>query len=174
MGFSIELPISQPDQQLLAGKLTSIEGPWTAESFTPHLSLAVIREEADGGILRAIVDELATRIQPFRVRFSSIGLFPGRRPVLFLNAVANPRLIAAHELSASLLVGASIEPIGYYQPGFWTPHLTLSTGMPALQLVPKVKDLLRLDFTGDYEFDTIDLIEFHPKERLARLRLAAS
>ncbi|MEM7015242.1 MAG: 2'-5' RNA ligase family protein [Verrucomicrobiota bacterium] len=163
--------MSQSSRARLVEVLGEVEGPWTAEGFTPHVSLAVIREEADEGALREIVDELAKQLQPFEAQFSSMGMFPGRRPVLFLAPAANPQLLAAHDVSAQMLDQAGIEPIGYYLRGYWTPHLTLSTGMPALELVPKVKSLLRLDFAGSYDFEEIDLIEFHPKNRLVRLSL---
>ena len=98
-GYSIELPFARESGEALAGKLSEVEGPWRKEAFSPHLSLAVIREPvSEVEILRLIVKEFSRRNPPFRIRLSSLGVFPGKRPVLTVMPAIHEKLMGRASL----------------------------------------------------------------------------
>jgi len=172
MGHSIELHLSKPETERLTSALQHLEGPWQEPDFRPHLSLAVIRQDLDVASLQTLFnEEILPQIAALDIQLSSVGLFTGRRPVLFLGATANPVLLRYHELTIRALAKAGIEPIGYYLPGYWTPHVTLSTGVASGQLETVVRGVTRSDFAGTYRFGRLDLIEFHPAVRLESVEL---
>ncbi len=172
MGHSIELHMAEADRKLLMENLADLEGPWQEEDFKPHVSLAVIRQEAHVPALREIVHRLHATFAETELCLSSIGLFPGRRPVLYLGVAPTAQLMRYHQQTLIALKQIGVEPISYYLRDRWSPHVTLLTGLPSGQFTNIVKPLSRTAFTGSYRFAWLDLIEFHPAERLEHLALA--
>ena len=167
MQHSVELHFSEAERARLFEFLRDIEGPWQ-QKFNPHISFAVIRDEADPEVLREIVRKLAAGIEPIEIQLSSVGLFPGKRPIVFWTPAANESLLRGHQLLLENLENSQIQPIRHYRAGSWTPHLTLSMGRPWAETGEALKALLRTDFPGSYQLDFVDLIEFHPAKRLER------
>lgn len=173
-GHSIELPFSAESKQILFEKLheSGIEKWASIEGFKPHLSLAVIRDEVDNvEPLRELVKQIAMNYQCFTIQLSSMGAFPGKRPVFTLLPAASPELLDAHHTVCRGLQAAAIDPIPYYRKNQWTPHVTLIMGRPRREVSEAMEKLSRIWWPGDYTLDHVELIEFHPAVKLERLAL---
>jgi 2'-5' RNA ligase len=171
-GYSIELPLSGESRQSLRKKLSETEGPWLGDDFTPHLSLAVIREPTGNvDALRNIVQSFSRQHREFTIRLSSIGIFPGKRPVLTLMPAWNNCLLEAHREVADQLAVAEISPIPYYREHQWSPHVTIMMGRPRRVVSAAMEALSRIWWPGDYKLDQIELVEFHPAVKLEKLKL---
>jgi len=79
----------------------------------------------------------------FRVHGSGLGIFPGSKPVLFLNIIKNQALIRMHQELWSLIgpFGNQLNP--YYSPDRWVPHITLAHQDLTPENIPcAIKDLV--------------------------------
>ena len=172
-GYSIELPFSRESREVLLEKLRDVEGPWQGDQFSPHLSLAVIREPTDEvDALRRIVVEFAKNSPAFTIRLSAMGIFPGKRPVLTLMPACHDDLLASHHhLVADRLAEAGVVPIPYYEKHQWSPHVTIMMGRPRREVSAAMEALSRIWWPGDYVLDEIELVEFHPAVKLEKRAL---
>lgn len=172
-GYSIELPMSDESRERLREKLCEVEGPWQEGKFTPHLSFAVIREPTENvDALRSIVREFAETSGPVVIRLSSMGIFPGKRPVFTLMPAWHEGLLTAHHRISDQLCEAEIEPIPYYRKHHWSPHITIMMGRPRREVSAAMEALSRVWWPGDYTLDKVELVEFHPAEKLEQLTLS--
>ena len=172
-GHSIELLLSKESTETLREKLCEVEpGPWHQDPFRPHLSLAVIREPT-GRVeeLRTLVRDFARGQAPFKILISSMGIFPGKRPVLTLMPASNGELIDIHHRVSNQLTEIGISPIPYYRIGQWSPHITIMMGRPRREVSAAMEALSRVRWPGEYELDEVELVEFHPPVKLEKIRL---
>ncbi|MDF1814655.1 MAG: 2'-5' RNA ligase family protein [Verrucomicrobiales bacterium] len=172
-GYSIELPLSDESRERLRVKLSEVEGPWQKKKFTPHLSFAVIREPTDNiEALREIVQRFAKDNGPFVIQLSSMGIFPGKRPVFTLMPAWSDKLLKAHHLVADQISAAGILPIPYYRKSQWSPHITIMMGRPRREVGAAMEALSRVWWPGEYELDKIELVEFHPAVKMEQIVLS--
>ena len=168
-GYSIELPLSRGSRESLLEKLVQVDGPWQGEDFTPHLSLAVIREPTDQvDALRQIVRRFAEETEAIPIRLSAMGIFPGKRPVLTFMPACHDRLLASHHAVADQLAEAGILPIPYYEKHQWSPHVTIMMGRPRREVSAAMEKLSRVWWPGEYVLDEIELVEFNPATKLEK------
>jgi hypothetical protein len=59
---------------------------------------------------------------------TGLGLFTGPAPVLFLPVVRTAALSAWHQRVWDALLPAAREPLDYYHPDRWIPHITVAHG----------------------------------------------
>jgi 2'-5' RNA ligase len=76
--------------------------------------------------VEAILHDLSAEIQPFPARASSLGVFPGRMPVVYLGLVKNENLMRIHQTLWERIRPYAIQPNEYYDPENWMPHITLA------------------------------------------------
>lgn len=92
-------------------------------SFAPHLTFAVYDDVAPA-TAAARIDALPAS-PPIPLRFTGIGAFPASG-VLHLTPAASAALPALH---AALHRAVGAGGRAHFQPGEWTPHCTLATGL---------------------------------------------
>lgn len=172
-GHSIELLLSKGSTEKLREKLCEVEpGPWHHDPFRPHLSLAVIREPTERvEELRELVRRFAEGQAPFMIHISSMGIFPGKRPVFTLMPASNRELLDIHQRVSAGLTEIGISPIPYYRIGQWSPHVTIMMGRPRREVSAAMEALSRVWWPGEYELDEVELVEFHPAVKLEKIRL---
>lgn len=174
-GYSIELPLAAESKERLFEKLCEVEGRWQEGPFKPHLSFAVIREPTvKVDALRRIVRDFAASRSPFTIRLSSMGIFPGKRPVFTLMPAWNDELLAGHHEIADQLAAEGIPPIPYYEKHQWSPHVTIMMGRPRREVSAAMEGLSRIWWPGEYELDMIELVEFYPAVKLEQIPLSRS
>ncbi len=91
----------------------------------PHFSWQGAGEYRLDGVEEAL-REVAAKQAPFSVRATSMGVFAGENPVLFLNVVKTRQLLELHEEIWQRIHTFAVEPNEYYEPSQWMPHITLA------------------------------------------------
>ncbi len=93
----------------------------------PHFSYQVAADY-DRDALESALARLAGTLPPFVVRTDGVATFPGPWPVVFIRVVADPHLRAVHRRIWSAVAPHVRDPMEYYLPGRWVPHITLAHG----------------------------------------------
>ena len=114
----------------------------------PHLSYAVLLEWDDAAVRSA-----ATGLQdggPVEVGVQGTVLFPRGRAAMACSVT--PEVAARQERSAAALAATGAMLHRHYEPGHWTPHVSVSTGVGAddmSSVVGAVSDVLPLSLRAD-------------------------
>ena len=114
----------------------------------PHLSYAVLLGW-DHGAVRAAVAELPDS-GPVEVAVQGTVLFPRGRAAMACSVTSAVTLRQERAGSALAATGATMHR--HYEPGHWTPHVSVSTGVGADSLpvvVSAVSDVLPLTLRAD-------------------------
>jgi len=91
----------------------------------PHVTLGVC-DDADVAKIAEPLRELAAATDPMAIMFSSVGVFPGHEPVIFLAPVVTAELLDLHARFHALFSRYVTRPWEHYEPGRWVPHCTLA------------------------------------------------
>jgi|SRR5215212_1044683 len=133
----------------------------------PHISLAGFANNIDCDILISLVQEFADGVQPFKVQFSAMGIFPSKENVLFLSPTPTLQLLTYHQEFHRLLAKPKLISSPYYVPENWTPHCSVEMNIPDEQL-PKAIEICSKVFTPILgQFQEITVIAFPPIKPLA-------
>lgn len=143
-----------------------------ARTPVPHLSFDVFAGY-DGEALGAVVKSHARRLEPFRVRVSGLGVFPGANPAVYLAVTPTDELLACHQALHGDLGSALQMRSPLYAPGAWVPHVTLVHHDPDLPLLQAALGyLMTQDLPSELEVDALGWIEQRPGE-IGRLQARA-
>jgi 2'-5' RNA ligase len=102
-----------------------LRGVWVTPF--PHFSYQVA-QRYDQDRLQLAVRALAAAAQPFEARVAGLALFTGPAPVLYLPVVRTAALSAWHQRVWEACLPAAREPLDYYHPDRWVPHITIGFG----------------------------------------------
>ena len=105
--------------------------PGALPHFTLHLAAAY-----DPVPTARAVSALAAAQAPFEVRTTGFGMFSGDAPVIHLQVVRGPSLGELHRALWTSLAGHTRDPVPYYSPDRWMPHITLGYSNIASALYP--------------------------------------
>lgn len=97
-----------------------------ALGYPPHLTLARYADLSPD-VLREALEPLGTE-KALSLTFDRIGLFDVDPLVLWLSPRSDRHLIDLHAKIHEVVGPARCDP--YYQPGQWTPHLTIAAAVP--------------------------------------------
>jgi hypothetical protein len=114
----------------------------------PHLSYAVLLEWEDTAV-RAAAAELPD-VGPVEVAVQGTVLFPRGRAAMACSVTSE--VTARQERVAAALLGTGATLHRHYEPGHWTPHVSVSTGVTADDLpavVTAVSDVLPFVLRAD-------------------------
>lgn len=130
----------------------------------PHFSYQ-IAEGYDRNSLEATLHSLSAEIAPFIIQTTGLGQFEGGWPVVFIGVNRSAALVSLHERIWNACRPHSREPIAYYQPGDWVPHITLAHGeehnsRPLTgETVVRIRDALRTeDLRWELRIDNLALV----------------
>lgn len=93
----------------------------------PHFSYHVA-QAYDPEALDQALREFAGEWAPFHVRTGGLGVFTGSLPVLYIPIVREARLSLFHAELCQRLHPLASDPVPYYFPENWLPHITLTLG----------------------------------------------
>lgn len=98
----------------------------------PHVTLAIA--ESLSSVSRARLRSVLAK-EPIRLDLHTLGTFPGDEGAVFLAVTTNRQLISRHEGLHEVLAENAVEQWGYYLPGSWVPHCTLTQRMTHHQVL---------------------------------------
>ena len=93
----------------------------------PHFSYQVA-EGYDTAAVEGVLQAIASRIAPFKIRTAGLGIFNVTHPVLYIPVVRSPVLSALHETLWTEIAKLATGAPEYYRPEMWMPHITLAHG----------------------------------------------
>jgi len=170
MNYAVELFVKQDQAQPIRRLFRDTGSILTELGASPHISFAVF-PDVNMGRLTPVVQRLAEQTAPLTVRFSSIGMFPGKRNVVFLAPVATPALLEAHAFFYAKLKEQSLPCDPYYLPGAWVPHCTITMAEPIADALHAIERLHGANALGEVVLDEIHIVRYSPAESLAAFRL---
>ncbi len=91
----------------------------------PHFSYHVAAAYDPGRLIEAL-QGLGRRMSTFKIRTTGLGLFTGPHPILYIPLTRTAELTAFHAEIWETLAEISTNPVGYYHPQHWIPHITLA------------------------------------------------
>ncbi|HEX8474574.1 MAG TPA: 2'-5' RNA ligase family protein [Pyrinomonadaceae bacterium] len=93
----------------------------------PHFSYQVA-QSYDTEAVEPILQQVASRITPFKIKTAGLGIFNVTHPVLYIPVVRSPVLSALHETLWNEITTFAAGAPEYYRPDMWMPHITLAHG----------------------------------------------
>lgn len=97
------------------------------EMFLPHFSYHVAERYDE----RAVFDRmarLASETAVFSLHASGVAVFPGDESIVYIPICRTPALHSLHQRLVTAVHPHAINPIDYYLPQRWLPHITLAQG----------------------------------------------
>ena len=110
-----------------------ISSPLLRSGGKPHLTLG-IWDDLDQTTVLPRIERLAGELNAFQVTFSALATFGANCGTVFLGPAITPALITVHDRLYGLLRDVSDSSEGYYRPGCWVPHCSLTLGTPSADL----------------------------------------
>jgi 2'-5' RNA ligase len=113
----------------------------------PHLTWQVT-ENYDLSLLEAALLKVTSLARPFIIHTSGLGVFTGEHPIAYITVVKDESLMHFHTLLWERINGIAFQPVLYFSPGQWIPHITLASNdlTPAnLDCVMQFLDLQSFD-----------------------------
>lgn len=140
----------------------------------PHFSYQAARD-FDLEVLTEVVEKVAAKARPLRVRTAGVGVFTGKSPVIYVPVVRSPELTRLQLALWSAGAMATENPQPEYHPASWIPHITLAQSDLGEELLPRALSLLNAqDLLWEFEIDNLAIVRGHgdkPQELLARFHL---
>lgn len=93
----------------------------------PHFSWLVAKAVDVEAANRKLM-ELGKHLPPLQVRTSGLGVFSGPSPVIYIALVNDSAMQAYHHQIWEAVNSLTTQPVPYYAPGYWMPHITLAYG----------------------------------------------
>lgn len=97
---------------------------------------------------------LFTQINPIMVQIGGVGVFSGYRPIVYLPVIRTQEMSAFHYQLWQTVQPFCANPVPYYRPELWQPHVTLTgqqtDGDAICQIVSRLSFLsIRMSFLVD-------------------------
>jgi 2'-5' RNA ligase len=109
------------------------------------------------------LEALTSRQAPIQIQANGIGLFTSPAPVLYIPVVRTRALSDLHQAIYEAAITRAENPLVYYSPDEWIPHITLAhtdADLERLQCALKVLGLERL--TWQIHLEQLVLVEVKP------------
>ena len=114
----------------------------------------------DFDALQPAMAKLASELSPFTVRTTGLGIFTGKNDiVLYVNLVKDETLLQRHQIIWKAATPYTTQPVPYYAPENWMPHITLGHGdVDEEGLACATRLLAREDFNWQIQIDNLLLV----------------
>ncbi len=132
-------------------------------NYHPHMTV-LLCDDSDVDELSQKLPEFIAIYPPISVNFHSIGIFNGPDGVVYLAPTVDRALLDFHAELWRILEPHTRNPVEYYRPGIWVPHVTLDMGGPADQLGPVVEQLQRHELPIKGLIKELFIADFSPEE----------
>lgn len=170
MTYGIILLLEEQESQSLRKAFYDLDSSLLRLQIAPHISLALF-DNADQDTVLRMAESLSECTAPFRVRFSSLGLFLGPENILFLSPVVTRELLQIHEDLYGRCMAQGLVYDERYRPGLWVPHCTLDEKVSLDKTLRDITYLAEHAPLGEYLVDRVIVAEFFPVVTLAEFSL---
>jgi len=134
----------------------------------PHFSWQVAKDY-NFTELEAVIEKVSQKISPFKIRTSGLGVFTGEFPVVYLAVVNDLNLIKIHSIICEGFNSIAIEPLIYYQPNLWVPHISLAyTDVNSENIGFLMKEISFIDFHWEISINNLAFI-FEPDGEIGKV-----
>ncbi len=124
----------------------------------PHISYH-IAESYDVARVKAILADLASRIPPFTVHTTGLGLFTGVDPILYIPIIRDPLLSQIQLTLWEHVTPLATQSVQNFHPERWVPHITLAYGdLNENNLPAMMKNLSQRTFNWEIHVDNLAFI----------------
>jgi hypothetical protein len=124
----------------------------------PHFSYHVSPTYNEALLNKKLLN-LAAETEPFIIKSAGLGIFTTETPTVYINLVRSYALTELHQKIWLALRETSTDPVPYYHPNFWTPHITLNgADLHHDTIGDVIRFLSALDFTWDIEVNNLALL----------------
>jgi hypothetical protein len=82
------------------------------------------------------LEMLCETLPPFQVQTAGLGIFTGSKPILYISLVKTAQLLNIHSKIWNAVFPFLKDPILYYSPEHWIPHITVAYGDLTIQNLP--------------------------------------
>ncbi len=137
----------------------------TDVGIRPHITLAAWFNEKDREYTNEI-EEFTLQVKGIKVLFSSIGVFPSAKSVVYLSPVKDDNLMGIHQKFYKHMEGKIDKYIDYYTPNHWVPHCTLATKLSNSEVLTTISSLLDKNFPLEAVISQVGLIKCNPVEEI--------
>ncbi|MEW6185231.1 MAG: 2'-5' RNA ligase family protein [Thermodesulfobacteriota bacterium] len=170
MGYAVELFMDDEQAVRIIQAFEITDSILLKIGASPHIALALF-DEVDITLLCDIVSAFVQGVKPIKLRFGSIGIFPGNENTLFLAPVVTRELLALHHTLHKRLGENNLQGSPLYHPGSWVPHLTITMEEPWDECIKNLELIRSLELFDDYLFNRMDIVEFRPVKKIAEFKL---
>jgi 2'-5' RNA ligase len=118
----------------------------------PHVTLYGLEESVDVDAVVAAAERVAAAHDPFTVRTSGLGIFPGAH--VYVPVAKSPAMLDLHRDAVDALAPLGRAPTDYYEPDGWFPHVGLALALDP-ERAGEVAGALLDDAAFDWTF-TVD------------------
>ncbi len=138
----------------------------------PHITLGIF-EDIDVEKVKYELESFTKSLDPFRLSFQQIGIFPSPKVAVFWGPVVTERLLEFHSNLYKRLSEFGGQPdFDFYKPGHWVPHCALAMEIDdALKVFEIVEVCLSLPNPHNVIVEEIALISIRPIQPLAKYPL---
>jgi 2'-5' RNA ligase len=123
----------------------------------PHFSWHVA-EAYDDSLIKTELKDLTHGKGPLIVRTTGLGLFTGPSPVIYIPVVKDAALAAYHQAIWEHIQPLANQPLPFYSPDAWVPHITLAYGdVNPKTLNCALQQLAFQNFSWEFQVDHLAL-----------------
>ncbi len=179
MGYAIEVNFDKKSEDMLIEYWrllcqNNISSYMYKNGAHPHIAFAVFDEKTiDISRLKNIMNDYFSRIEPFEVIFSYLGLFPTNEGVGFIAPKVSQQLLEYHQGFYNEICDNGYDAWfnDYYKPDVWIPHCTMTINTTNNNQMKGI-ELLRNTFKPfKAKITRVSLVEFFPSKYLEVIEL---
>ncbi|RYD04910.1 hypothetical protein N752_12040 [Desulforamulus aquiferis] len=136
----------------------------------PHITLAIYRD-LNLQAAKERLKLLARDVDPFKLTFLQIGIFPNNKGTIFLSPNLTDDLFQIHRNFHAMFKDHEDQSWDYYKPQSWYPHCTLSTETSE-EAIPNVLEQLLKEFSPlEVTIKAIGIVSLDPIDYLFEIEL---
>ena len=125
----------------------------------PHLTL-LTAEVPDMEELREYLEQTSRETEPFSIRTTGLGVFPGETPVIYIPVLRTHPLNQLHARLHRNISEMSSEMGIYYNPNMWLPHISLALGDTSSEMLgPVLTFLSDFNFNWEIKLDNLTILQ---------------
>ncbi|MBD1396513.1 2'-5' RNA ligase family protein [Pontibacter sp. JH31] len=125
----------------------------------PHLTL-LTAEIPDMEELQEYLEQTSRETEPFTIRTTGLGIFPGEKPVIYIPVLRTPPLNQLHTRLHRDISEMSSEMGVYYNPNMWLPHISLALGDTSPDVLgPVLTFLFSYNFNWEINLDNLTILQ---------------